>query len=131
MSERTPINIVRAWVRAANAQDADSLLELSDQDIQIAGPRGEGTGRQLLRDWLARAGLTLETTRAFVRDHTVVLEQRGVWRSPETGEITGERSLASAFRTDAQRVVWFGRYDDLDAAFTATGVGPEDITLSS
>ncbi|HKV85300.1 MAG TPA: hypothetical protein VJN88_12140, partial [Ktedonobacterales bacterium] len=88
--------------------------------------RGSGIGRQLLGEWLERAGLTLETTRAYARGDIVVLEQRGVWRSPESGVVTGERTLASAFRTDERRVVWFGRYDDPASALAAAGLDASD-----
>lgn len=101
-------------------------MELSGPSIEVSGPRGSGHGRQLLRDWMARAGLTLETTGAYSRGNRVVLEQRGVWRSPDSGAVTGERSLASAFRTDERRVVWFGRYDDLASALVASDLERSD-----
>lgn len=114
MPQNIPLEIVNAWVEAANAQDIERLLALSDPDIEVGGPRGSGRGSQLLRDWMGRAGLTLETLRSFTRGNTVVLEQRGIWRSLESGEITGERVLASLFLVDGQRVVKFARYDSLD-----------------
>ncbi|MGH2485449.1 MAG: hypothetical protein ACRDHE_05490, partial [Ktedonobacterales bacterium] len=126
MEQRAPLEIVRAWIAAANAQDTSRLIQLSDPNIEISGPRGSGIGQKLLRGWLARAGLALETTRAFARGHVVVLEQRGVWRSLESGAVTGERALASAFRTDERRVVWFGRYDDLATALKAADIARSD-----
>jgi hypothetical protein len=69
--------IVQAWQEAANSQNIDRLLELS---IEVVGPRGSGFGYQLLRDWIARAGLTLETLRVFVHGNTVVVEQHGAWK---------------------------------------------------
>jgi hypothetical protein len=80
----------------------------------------------LLREWLARAGLTLETQRVFAVEDAVVLEQRGVWRAPEAGEATGERELASAFRIEDGQVIWFGRFDSLDAALAAAGLHGAD-----
>src|SRR5258708_22533596 len=94
------LTIVQAWQEAANDQNIERLLELSDPNIEIVGPRGSGFGHQLLRDWIARAGLKLQTLRVFVRKEKVVVEQHGVWRSLDTGEITGEKILASAFRVD-------------------------------
>jgi hypothetical protein len=76
--------------------------------------------------------LHLTTLRAFVRDNVVVIAQHGVWRSVETGEVTGERDLASRFRTDGQRVVQFARYDNLDAALDEAGLHYSDeIPVSS
>ena len=113
--------IVQAWQEAANAQDIDRLLALSDPNIEIVGPRGSGFGHQLLRDWIARAGLTLKMLRVFTQAGTVVVEQQGVWRALDTGEVTGEKALASVFQVDNGRVVKFARYDSLSAAFEAAG----------
>ncbi len=71
MQQSSALNSVLAWQAAVNAQDLDGLLEHSAPDIAVAGPRGTGVGHQVLREWLARAGLTLTTTRAFVRGDTV------------------------------------------------------------
>jgi len=60
MQHADPVAIVQAWQEAANAQDADRLVEVSDPHIEVVGPRGSGFGHQLLRDWIARAGLTLQ-----------------------------------------------------------------------
>ncbi|HJT76825.1 MAG TPA: nuclear transport factor 2 family protein, partial [Gemmataceae bacterium] len=87
MQQPNPLAVVRAWQEAANRQDAERLVELSTPDVEVVGPRGSGHGHQLLRDWLGRAGLTLETRRAFTRGDAVVLAQHGVWRSAATGAV--------------------------------------------
>jgi hypothetical protein len=122
----SPLSVVEAWQQAANAQDIDGLLARSAPDIELIGPRGSGRGEQLLRDWLARAGLRLTTLRAFGRGNTVVVAQHGVWRSAETGAITGEADLASRFRVEDGRVTQFARYDSLDEALAAAGLTYED-----
>ncbi len=126
MAPGDSLAIVQAWQEAANAQDSDRLIALSDPNIEVVGPRGSGFGHQLLRDWLARAGLTLQTRRAFVRGAQVVLEQQGIWRSLATGEVTGARTLASAFQVKDRQVIRFARYDDLAAAFAAAGLTEAD-----
>ncbi|HEY7355967.1 MAG TPA: hypothetical protein VH590_05845 [Ktedonobacterales bacterium] len=126
MSQDDPLAVVLAWQEAANAPDIDRLIALSDANIEIGGPRSSGFGHQLLRDWMARAGLTLETLRAFVRGETVALEQRGVWRALETGAVTGDRILASVFHVKQGRVICFARYDRLDAALEAAGLNQSD-----
>ena len=126
MQRDSPLAIVQAWQDAANAQDVDRLLDLSDPDIEVIGPRGSGRGHQLLRDWVGRAGLSLETRRVFVRGDTVVLAQHVVWRSVETGEATGEADLATRFGVDGQRVVQFARHNSLDAALAAAGLDYSD-----
>ncbi len=118
--------IVQAWQEAANSQNIDRLLELSDPNIEVVGPRGSGFGHQVLRDWIARAGLTLETLRVFVRGNTVVVEQHGVWRSQNTNEVIGEKTLASAFQVNDRHVVKFARYDNLNAALEAVSFDQSD-----
>lgn len=127
MQPSDSLSIVQTWQEAANAQDANRLLELSAPDIEVMGPRGSGFGHQLLRDWLARAGLTLTTLRAFVRGGAVVLEQRATWRSIETGKVTGDQTLASAFHVNDQRLVArFARFDSLEEALDAVGLDRGD-----
>ncbi len=121
MQDLTPVAIVQAWQEAANAQNIDRLLELSDPNIEIVGPRGSGFGHQLLKDWVGRAGLNLETLRAFVDSNKVVVEQQGKWRSLDTGEIVGEKTLASVFQVNERQVVKFARYDSLAEALEASG----------
>jgi hypothetical protein len=122
----SPFEIAQAWQLAANNQDSERLLALSDPNIELVGPRGSGFGHQLLRDWLGRAGLTLTTLRAFARGNSIVLAQHGVWRSSETGAVTGERDLASHFDVDGERVARFGRYDSLAEALAAAGLNDAD-----
>lgn len=102
-----PVAIVQAWLDAANKQDLDRLLDLSDPNIEVVGPRGSGYGHQLLRDWLERAGLQLETLRVFARENVVVVAQHAIWRAAETGEVASEANVACRFRVEGSRVVQF------------------------
>lgn len=126
MQNENPFALVQAWQDAANSQNIDRLVELSAPTIEVVGPRGSGYGHQLLRDWLGRAGLYLTTLRAFVRNNAVVVAQHGVWRSVETGEVTGERDLASRFQVEGQHVVQFARYDNLETALDEAGLDYSD-----
>lgn len=120
------VAVARAWQEAANAADVERVVELSDPAIELVGPRGASRGHQVLRDWLGRSGLHLTTIRAFARGNEGVLAQRGVWRSIETGEVTGERDLATRFRVDGQRVTQLARYDSLEAALEDAGLTDAD-----
>jgi hypothetical protein len=126
MQPEGPLAVVRAWLDCANRQDGDRLLELSEPSIELIGPRGSGRGHQLLRDWLGRAGLSVETQRVFARGDVVVVAQHGVWHSLESGKVTDERDLACLFRVDGQRVVQFARYDSLDEAMRVAGFNDLD-----
>ncbi|GAC1469216.1 MAG: hypothetical protein PVSMB2_37810 [Ktedonobacteraceae bacterium] len=56
----------------------------------------------------------------------MVVDQRVVWRSVETREVTGVRDLASRFRIDNQRVVQFVRYVTLAIALDEAGLHYSD-----
>ena len=56
---RTPgYEIVGAWHAAVDAGDADRATALVDRKVEVAGPRGSGHGREAVRDWLGRAGIS-------------------------------------------------------------------------
>jgi len=114
-------SVVDAWMAAANGQAVERLLELSDPAIELVGPRGSAHGHDVLRAWIARAGVTLTPQRTFASGDTVVVAQRGVWRSPETGE-TSEADVASVFRVRDGRVTYLARYDDLQTALAQAGI---------
>jgi len=122
----SPLPIVHAWQDAANRQDVKRLMELSDHNIEIIGPRGTGRGHEVLRAWLDRAGVNLQTVRAFVREETVVLAQHGVWQGSSPGEGSSERDIATRYHVKEGWVSQIERYDTLDAALKATGLGPHD-----
>lgn len=126
-----PVAIVEAWQDAANRQDSDRLVALSDPNIEIVGPRGAGHGHQLLRDWLNRAGLQLTTLRTFARGNVVVLAQHAIWRSMEDGDGIGEADLASQFQVDGQQVTKFARYNSLDEALATAGLTFADEVVQS
>lgn len=121
-----PYQIALAWTEAANQQDQARLLNLSDPQIEIIGPRGSGYGVDLLLDWLSRAGLSLETHRIFARHQAVVLLQHGSWHSVETGEMIGEAEVASRFEVQAGKVKTLERDDNLQTALTKAGLQESD-----
>lgn len=126
MDRGGPVAIVMAWQDAVNRRDAAGLLALSGRDIELVGPRGSARGRHLLRDWLDRAGLRLDTGRVFARGAVVVVEQRGAWHDAETGALIGTAELASCFHVADGRVARYARYDGLAEALVAGGLGRAD-----
>jgi len=124
-----PLAVALAWIEAANQRDLERLMRLSDPNIDIVGPRGSIRGSAILRDWLARAGLTLESRRSFARGGSVVVEQHGVWRSPETGDVVGVADVASRFRVEGAHVVTYERFDNVAAALSAAGLTGSDETV--
>ncbi len=126
MESLDPVQVVERWLAAANSQDIDRLLALSAPEIVLIGPRGTGRGRELLRGWLGRAGVQLQTYRLFARGEHVVAAQHGVWRSPDTGVTPGEAEIASHFLVGQGVVAQYARYDDLASALQAAGLTRAD-----
>lgn len=120
------LTTVHKWQLAANTQDLEPLLALSHPEIVIIGPRGQGTGHPLLREWLARANLVLETRRTFAKGDTVVLEQHGVWHDSPNGNVVGEADTASVYRVEEGMVVSYGRYETLEIALQTGGLTAAD-----
>ncbi len=121
-----PILVVRAWHEALNDRDLKAVLRLSDSEIEIVGPRGMEVGLDALRSWLDTTRLELHPRRAFTRGDMVVMEQHGVWRSPDTGEVVGEAEVASVFRVREERIASYARHDDLQTALDRAGLGASD-----
>lgn len=122
----TSVVIVKEWIDAVNNQDAERITELSDSNMEFTGTRGSGHGIDLVRDWLLRVGLMLDSKRTFARDNAVVVEAHGVWRSVETGEFIGDADEGWRFEVEDGRVVVVERFDDLNDALTVAGLQESD-----
>ena len=120
------LRAVEAWHGALNAGDAERLVSLSHPEVELAGPRGSVRGREVLRDWISRANVTLEPGRRFGRGRIVVVEEAATWRDPTTGESTGEATVATIFTLEDGLVAGVARHDDLDGALTEAGLDAED-----
>ena len=120
------VETARAWITAANDQNKDRLKQLSQDDIEIVGPRGTVQGSEILLEWLDRAGLTLESKRYFSEGNTVVVEHYGTWRSVETGEVMGQSEVASRFVIKNGRVSVYERFDSLNKALDSANLSMKD-----
>ena len=120
---------MRAWHEAVNRGDADALVALSDDDIEVGGPRGSARGSAVLRDWLGRAGIQLAPRRWFASPAELVVEQVATWRGPD-GAATEPQTVASSFEVEDGRVRRTVRYDSLTEALAQTGLTLLDETPS-
>lgn len=118
------IAVVLAWHEALNAGDADCLVGLVHEEVEVVGPRGSGQGVPLLREWVERAGIRLQPGRVFQQGDEVVVEQRAAWRSPDSRQCGDPLEIASAFQVRDGRIQRIVRYADLKEALAATGLDP-------
>jgi hypothetical protein len=123
--KRDRFEIVRAWHQAVNWGDADALVALCDDDIEIVGPRGSAYGNAVLRDWLGRAGIRLEPRRWFASPTELVVEQVATWRGQDGG-VTDPEVIASSFEVENGLVSRTVRYGSLTEALAATGLTLSD-----
>jgi hypothetical protein len=110
------IATVLAWHDALNAQDVETLNELSTGDIEIGDAHGAVQGHAALRDWATTSGFTAEPGRMYVRDGVVVVEQQ-----------TGAKTVASSFRVVHDKVAAVYRHLDLESALAATELTEADL----
>ena len=120
------VEAVLAWHEALNTGDAERLTALSHPDVEVGGPRGSARGRQVLRDWVARASVRLEPLQLFRRDQTVVVEEAATWSDAGTGETIGEATVATVFALDGDLVAGIFRYDGLEEALRSAGLDRSD-----
>ncbi len=123
--KRDRFQTVRAWHEAVNRGDADALVALSDDEIEVGGPRGSARGSAVLRDWLERAGIRLEPQRWFASPTELVVEQVATWRSAD-GALTDPETVASSFAVEDGRVMRTVRYGSLEEALAAAGLTLQD-----
>jgi hypothetical protein len=128
--KRDPFEVVRAWHEAVNRGDADALVALSDEDIEVGGPRGSARGHVILRDWLDRAGIQLEPRRWFASPPDLVVEQVATWRGSD-GAVTNPQIITSSFTVDGGKVMRTIRYGSLEEALAATGLALVDEVPSA
>ena len=122
--------VVRAWHEAVNRGDADALVALSDDDIEVGGPRGSARGSAVLRDWLGRAGIQLAPRRWFASPAELVVEQVASWRGLD-GAVTDPEIVASSFRVEDGRVRRTIRYGSLPEALAVSGLTLRDEVPST
>ena len=116
------IDIVQAWHDALNGGQLDRLASLMHDDVAFGGPRGEGRGAAVVRDWAERSGIRLETDRWFVNGDWVVVSQRARWPDPEAGGLTAPVVIASAFGLADGKLRRIVRYGNLQDALAAAGM---------
>lgn len=122
------LGVVEQWLAAVNAGDGARVEALSQEQVEIVGPRGRGEApRAVLSEWLARSGFTAEPVRWFCGGGgVVVVEQDARWHDPATGELQDSFRIGSLFRVTGDRVAGYERFDaGVAAALTAAGLDPE------
>jgi len=106
---------------------AGRVEDLSAEDVEIVGPRGIVRGRQVLSEWMTRAGFSAEVLHRYCgADGRVVVEQDARWVDQGTGAEQGRAVVASQFLVEGTRVARYARYDNVSVALSAAGLDSSD-----
>ncbi len=126
MTSSKPIDIVTAFHARLADRDADAAVALADDEVEVGGPRGTGSGVDLLREWVARANVTMTPKRWFAKDDVVIVEQDAVWRNKNSGAEMGRQVVTTTFRVEDGKIAGIYRHDDLAASLTLAGLDAGD-----
>lgn len=120
-----PLDVVRQWVEAVNAQHVLGVMARSARDIAMHGPRGTARGQPALREWVERAGLHMTIERLFAHGEHVVVLHQAVWR--DAGGLTvAEATIANHFVVSGDRVQSVARFESLASALAEAGLSEAD-----
>lgn len=121
MNVTETINIADGWVEKVNAKDIEGMLELSDHNIELMGPRGSAVGHDTLKQWAEESGIRLTTVTRYAKGDKVVFEQEGTWED-QNGQVT----VFTFMEIKNGKVIRISRFDTLDDAFGDSGLKDED-----
>ncbi len=129
MEEGSPLVIVADWHTALNDGRVERLVEMVKPDVEVGGPRGKTRGAEVVREWFGRANIRLWPLQYFARQDTVIVEEKGEWLAPETGQVTGSQTVATVFKVKDGLIAAILRYDTIETALKAGGLGWADEIL--
>jgi SnoaL-like domain len=121
------LKIVLAWHEALNTGDVDRLVTLSSSNIELVGPRGSAYGREELRTWMTRAGLSLKPLDAYAKQNTVVVYQKGEWQ--QDGKVASHANVASVFKIVDDQITYIARFDTLADALAHAKLSVSDLVF--
>jgi hypothetical protein len=117
------VDIVKNWINILNSGNVDLLINVSEPDLAISGPRGTIIGAEVLREWYAQTHLTFNIEELLVNGSQVISLGRVHWRNGEGLEVDNSYT---AFLMDVShngRIAKLSRHDEgLDAAMAASNV---------
>ena len=121
-------DVLDAWRAAWNARDADALVSLAHEQIELLTPQGIEQGAAALRDLVAKQSfgvrLYLGPQDYRFSGDTVVLVGPIEWRSVDEDDAVVERQddAGAAFTFSGNRITRFKPYPNAATALAAEGL---------
>lgn len=126
MEKGSPLDMVADWHTALNEGKVERMVEKVRPDVEVGGPRGKAQGAEIVREWFGRANVRLWPLRYFARQETVVVEEKGEWISPDTGQVSGSQTVATVYTVRGNLIAKIVRYDSVETALKEGGLGWQD-----
>lgn len=107
------VEALSRWHAAVNAGDVEAAVACCADDVAIAGPRGVGHGRDLVRAWLVRSGIRLDPQHELIeRDGRFVVHEVARWTTATApdGAPLEPTSTWCVFTVDGGRLTSVARY---------------------
>ena len=120
------ISLINDWINAVNEKNIEKVVRLSSEDSEIVGPRGSARGRDVLSDWIARAGIRLQTLRRFANSKHVAIEQQAAWESPQTEGRQSTALVSTHFTIAGVVISRIARFDSLQPALEDASLSEQD-----
>jgi len=115
--------LLRDWHQGVNTKNLDAVLRLCTPDVLVRGPRGTGSGHDLMRSWLTRSGIQLELKALHVFGGGAVLaEQEATWPPGASDSAPTEPvACVTVFHVRDRQVSAVARYDSAAEARAEQG----------
>ncbi len=77
-------SVIVIWHVAVNNKDGATAAAACTEDVVVAGPKGESSGRDEMRRWVETAGVRLMPRDCYDVPGGIVVAQDATWNSDDT-----------------------------------------------
>ena len=78
-------SVIVIWHVAVNNGDAATAAAACTEDVVVGGPRGDATGRDVMKDWVEHAGVKLMPRDCYDVPGGIVVAQDAQWDNDRSG----------------------------------------------
>ena len=123
MSQRSPEDVVRDFIRAFNERDLDALVDTLDPDVELHSMKGLVTGVAAAREWATRKPGGVQQTIVINEVESVgpkvLVRIRRDWHWEEDESHAGSDEMAWIFMLKDGRITTWRPFMDTAEAFAA------------
>ena len=128
MKNQLNLIVVAKWQQLMNERNVVKILELTEETIEIVGPKGSVCGRQSFVDWIQYAGLTLTTLKSYVNEDKLVLKQHALLKD-DAGQIKKESIVYTYIIMKNGKVASLTYFYNSQEAEESSGISLQNETI--